>query len=534
MGGSRENARPAVGPTGVPSDAVEDLQERIDVLSAFTGGIIFEIDREGRYVRVWSGEPQLLARPASELVGKTVMEVVGTTVGERFHEMFREVVESGRPGTFEYTLDVPAGRRAFSCVARPHDPRDGSERRVTLLVRDVTEAKALEAKLLQAERLAALGLLAASVGHEIRQPLAYLFTSLEQVEREVAASSPGAHKSALENLRVGARRISEIAASLDLLARQRRAMSAIDVRRPLQAALDLCASKLAQVRVDCSVADDVPLVLADEGELCQVFANLMLNAAQALGTRDEGARVVTIEAKAARDERDRVDVSVSDNGPGIAPEHLAHIFDPFFTTTQEHGGTGLGLFVTRGIVEAHGGMMHVASEPGRGTRVTVTLPVATSAESSVPSKMPAEASTGVRRAVLRATEDSAARRRLSVLVVDDEPRFLESLRLALDDAHQVDTRTKASEALALLEESPRRYDVVLCDLAMPEVDGATFYARMAELGVADRFVLMTGGAFTPHAAEFVRRGVCPRIDKPFMLERLLTLLDQVTRDRPSS
>jgi DNA-binding NtrC family response regulator len=118
------------------------------------------------------------------------------------------------------------------------------------------------------------------------------------------------------------------------------------------------------------------------------------------------------------------------------------------------------------------------------------------------------------------------RRRLQVLAIDDEPRFLESLRLALEDVHHA--------ALELLRADPQRFDIVLCDLAMPTMDGATFYERMQELDIAERFILMTGGAFAPRAAAFVQSAVCRNIGKPFLLERLLALLDEVSAARRAS
>jgi DNA-binding NtrC family response regulator len=120
-----------------------------------------------------------------------------------------------------------------------------------------------------------------------------------------------------------------------------------------------------------------------------------------------------------------------------------------------------------------------------------------------------------------------SRRRLHILVVDDEPRFLESLSLALGDDHHVETSVKATVALELLADGtrPQQFDIVLCDLAMPDVDGVTFYERMVGMGIGDRFVLMTGGAFAPRAAAFVESRTCPTIIMPFLLERLLRLLD---------
>jgi len=131
--------------------------------------------------------------------------------------------------------------------------------------------------------------------------------------------------------------------------------------------------------------------------------------------------------------------------------------------------------------------------------------------------------------------EASRRRRLRVLVIDDEPRFLESLSLALGDDHDVKTTSSAPAALELLAPDANGappFDVVLCDLAMPEIDGVTFYERMQAMGIGDRFVLMTGGAFAPRAVAFVQSQACPTISKPFLLERLLALLDRVAPATP--
>ena len=235
------------------------------------------------------------------------------------------------------------------------------------------------------------------------------------------------------------------------------------------------------------------------------------------------------------DARKRIRIAVVDHGSGIAPENVARIFDPFFTTKSGDGGSGLGLFITRGIVEAHGGTVEVTSELGRGTTVDVYLPIPDALPISRRVVREAEPVTGVRPVLPSASASaSSTPRRLSLLVIDDERRFIHSLQLALEDRHDVESHTKAAEALEALEADPRRYDVVLCDLAMPGTDGASFYERMELLGIADRFVLMTGGAFTPRAAEFIARDLCPRIGKPFPLEHLLDLLDDVTQGRSAS
>ncbi len=146
------------------------------------------------------------------------------------------------------------------------------------------------------------------------------------------------------------------------------------------------------------------------------------------------------------------------------------------------------------------------------------------AHSDIPSvspEAPSDATTSVR---LR-----ASRPKLSVLVVDDEPRVLESLRLVLEGVHDVRTESHADKALELLREDPRRFDAVLCDLTMAGVDGIAFYEEMVRLDVADRFVVMTGGAYTARGCAFLEKRACPIIDKPFLFEELLSLLDDVGR-----
>ncbi|MDB4944401.1 MAG: Histidine kinase [Labilithrix sp.] len=498
------------------ADEIHELNERLDAFSAFAGGIIFEFDADCRYIRIWTAQPELLAAPVESLVGHTVDEFLDPSISAMFQEAADNVVRTGEPAAFDYTLDVPAGRRTFSCEMRLRELRPGKPVTLRLITRDVTEAKELQGKLLQAERLAALGLLAASVGHEIRQPLSYVMASLDVLERELATAAVNERAStSLANLRSGSRRIAEIAASLDLLSgRRKREAAPIDVRVPLQAALDLCASELSTCSAVVRSTPELPRVRGDESELCQVFANLLLNAAQAQGPDRDKAHQVTVRAS---QQDGRVRVVVEDTGSGIAPAHFPHVFDPFFTTKEKGRGTGLGLFISRGIVEAQGGELRISSEPGRGTRVEVLLPIA---EPSMATRAPSPS-----------VHESEARRRLEILLVDDEPRFLQSLRLALEADHDVEVQGRGSDALALLEKNPRRYDIVLCDLAMPDIDGATFYARMNALGVADRFILMTGGAFTQRAAEFIANRACPMIAKPFLVEELLALLDRVARRR---
>ncbi|MBN9164691.1 MAG: hypothetical protein BGO98_03280 [Myxococcales bacterium 68-20] len=496
----------------IPRD-VEAFNARVGILVAFVGGILFEVDIDGRYLAVWTGYPQLLYRPVEELRGRTVTELIGPELGDRFTAMLRDVLTTGVTESFDYTLDVPAGRRNFRCEMRPA-PRPANEDQapsVLVLVRDVTEEVQLKAKLLEAERLAAMGLVAASVGHEIRQPLAFATTSIEVLARELGRAGASSQRAteALDHVRDALRRIGGIAASVGLLAPDRQQDTTADVRRPIEAALDLCASELqgrAKICVDVSA---LPRVRASEGALCQVVTNLLLNAAHAVDPARTPANIIEVAAS-LHDDGKQVRISVKDDGCGIDPAHSARVFDPFFTTKAPGRGTGLGLFVSKRIVEEAGGVLEIDSRLGQGTTVVVRLPVAIG-DSAPPSAQPV-----------------VSPQRLTILVIDDEPSFLRSLELVLEDTQDVVVCNRSPDALELVRADPKRFDAILCDLSMPEVDGVAFFAQMEALGVASRFILMTAGAFTPHGEAFLRQARCRRIVKPFTLEKLLAVLSAVT------
>jgi signal transduction histidine kinase/ActR/RegA family two-component response regulator len=520
-------ARGDRGPSEAPPDAAAESRERSELLAALASAVLVELDREGRSLRTLStltGSERAGERSVDDLLGFRGAESIAAAAGARLVEALRVAFDTGMPTAFECSLDAPAGPRAVSCEVRPHavgGEAVGGEgrgpRTVSLLVRDAAAAKTLQATV---ERHAARAVPHAGAGESASDVGTQLDATLAILERALTALDLRTEgRDSLESVRGSANRIAEIASSLDLLAARRpRTSRTVDIERPLEAALELCAAPLDGLFVE-RMLPELPLVHGRHGELCQAFTNLILDAAEAMPASGGRPRALLVTGDVIGE---RVRIRVGDRGAGIALEELEAIFDPF---SHRAGGRRFGLFVARAIVEALGGALDVASELGRGTNVDVFLPIV------APSPLPEAPATDVDAAKPHST---TSRRRLKLLLVDDEPRFLYSLRLALRDTHEVDTCDASSEALALLEQDSQRYDVVLCDLAMPEIDGVTFFEQMQSLGVEDRFLLMTGGAFTARAAEFVSRRACRSIEKPFMIDRLLALLDEVSRSRPAS
>ncbi|HEX8697346.1 MAG TPA: two-component regulator propeller domain-containing protein, partial [Myxococcaceae bacterium] len=390
------------------------------------------------------------------------------------------------------------------------------------------ELQATRERLVHAEKMAAVGTLAAGVGHEINNPLSFIISNLHYATAEVqsAARSEDSKRwkevaQALDDALHGADRVRRIVQDLKTFSRvQPEQMHRVDLHTVLDLTLAIAE---AQTRHRARVVKDYgnpPDVLGDETRLGQVFLNLLVNAAQAIaeGHADRNEiRVVT-----RRDAQGHAVVEVSDTGTGIPPEVLPRIFEPFFTTKDIGVGTGLGLSICHSYVEAMGGMIHVRSELGQGTTFQVVLPAAE--EDAMP-----QGAAGVRLA-----NAPVAKGRL--LIIDDEPMLTAALTRMLEPEHEVEAFTSARVALERLR-SGERYSLILCDLMMPDMTGMELHETLVrELPTqAGCMVFITGGAFTEAARRFLETTSRPCLDKPFEPERLRARVRELLlSQRPSA
>ena len=387
---------------------------------------------------------------------------------------------------------------------------------VLSFVRDVTERKALERQVAESARLAALGRLSAGVAHELNNPLTHLVLAVDGLRRTLG--SMGSRNPAAA-LAVTRDRLEQIAQDIDrmvLVARELRLFAspqpgsrrAVDLRQPLEAALSAVRDThpaAGSVMVE-SRFEDVPAADACPLRIEQVFVNLLNNAFDSLGDVTDDDRVVTIELVPANE---AVAVRVSDRGPGIPEDMLERVFEPFFTTKAYGRGAGLGLAISRSIVQVLGGTMTVASAPGRGTSFTVSLPAWRQPEPAVETRSP------------------LACKRLRVLVVDDEAAIGGALAASLEE-HQVEVAGSAAEALARLAHDPA-FDVILCDIVMPEASGVDFHRSLAALdpGLSRRIVFMTGATLGTDDGKTLAALPNPVLEKPFDLGRLERILVDV-------
>ncbi len=247
----------------------------------------------------------------------------------------------------------------------------GAVGQVIVFGEDVTEKRRLEASLAQAEKLAALGQLAAGVAHEINNPLAAIIANTQLLQRELPADNADWQESLDLIARAGDRAQRVVRGLLDLARQEAYEFSTTDVNQSLDHAIALIQHQLVAGAITLirEYALDLPLIAASRDHLQGVWLNLMLNARDALKGKPGEIRVTT------RRQDDAVMVAIADTGEGIAPEKLARIFEPFFTTKAPGRGTGLGLSVVHRIVQQHGGQITAESQMGKGTTFVVRLPL---------------------------------------------------------------------------------------------------------------------------------------------------------------
>lgn len=399
-----------------------------------------------------------------------------------------------------------------------------------VIARDLTERNQIAAAMIEMDRMAAIGILAAGVGHEINNPLAYVLANLEFVTSElevIIGELPSeAHErlapritdliQALADTNHGAQRVRAIVGDLRTFSRgDDENVALVDVRQILDSSLRMAAVQIRQrATIEKSFAEDMAPVLANESRLGQLFLNLVVNAAQAL---PEGAPSANHIELTAREDHGFAQIEIADTGGGIPADVLPRIFEPFFTTKPVGQGTGLGLSICKRIVEQLGGTISVTSEVGAGTTFVVRLPLA-------------NASTTAARPATTSAPRVTGGKRATILCIDDEPALGLALKRVLVAEHEVVVITNASEALARVK-AGEQFDVVLCDLMMPGMSGMELHAELLRVApaLARRMVFLTGGAFTPRAKDFLETVPNLRLEKPIGIDALREAIDESLR-----
>ncbi len=485
---------------------------------------VIAIDEAGRVVEFNPAAEHTFGRRRADVLGQPIGElIVPPALRQRHAEGFARYLAGGDRKVIGRRIEIE-GMRAngeiFPVELTITEVRLPERRLFTAHLRDLTAARAAEAEiqrqreaLHQSEKMAAFGSLLAGVAHELNNPLSIVIGNALMLAEAAETEAPALAERA-QRVQAAAERCGRIVRSFLAMARQRETQQRpVALNGIVDATLQLLAYGLRTggVAVMQDVPADLPVLVCDPDQVQQVLINLLVNARQALEEQPP-PREVRIAASA---DADTMTITVSDNGPGIQDAIRARIFDPFFTTKPVGSGTGIGLGVSRGIVEAHGGTLSLAASHGGGATFVLRLPLrqACRPETGLPVAMPT----------------AAVREARSVLIVDDEAevgRLLSEMLTA--QAFRCDVVGGGEAARALLEH--RDYDAILCDLRMPDFDGPALFAWLGthKPHLCARIAFVTGDTLGAAAGGFLARAARPILEKPFVPAELRRLMTELT------
>jgi PAS domain S-box-containing protein len=484
----------------------------LDALVESAPDYVFHLDLDGT---VRFANRSVHYRP-SEMVGHTIYEFLDDRQQATVRGAITEVVRTGEPQGYDMTM-LHGGRQSWYSTRIGPIRQQGEITGLVMISRDISESKQTEMHLMVADRMASVGTLAAGVAHEINNPLASVIANLDMAMQDV--ETLGATNTELneeiKDARTAADRVREIVRDLKIFSRaEEERRGPVDVENVLESTIRMAWNELRHRAKLVKKFTKVPDVDANESRLGQVFLNLIINAAHAIPEgKYESNR---IEVSTSLDESGRyVCVGIRDTGSGIPPEVRPRLFTPFFTTKPVGVGTGLGLAISHKIVTQFGGTITFDTEVGKGTEFRVRMPVAGATELVKPRTT---------------TNKIVAVRRGNILVIDDEEPLAQAIRRFLSNEHEVTAVFSAGAALDLIRRG-ERYDVIFCDLMMPQITGMELHAELlrSQPEQAANVVFLTGGAFTAAAREFLDEVPNRRLEKPFDLKELRRLVNEVVR-----
>ncbi len=414
----------------------------------------------------------------------------------------RTVAEAVGRGDFTQRVAVHSRDECGELATAFNQMTENIEQSQAQLKQTVETLKSTQAQLIQTEKLSAVGEFVAGVAHELNNPLAAVMGFSEML-KDADVGEP--HRRHLGMIFKSAQRCSKIVQSLLSFARRDQPeRKPVSVNKLIEDVLEVVAYPLrtSNVNVITHLSATLPLALADGHQIQQVVLNLINNARQAIEANQPGGRI-TITTQA--DEK-TIRISVQDNGPGISPENLKRIFDPFFTTKEPGKGTGLGLSLCYGLIKEHGGNITPTSAPGEGATFTIELPATCELEPAEPC------------ASASPTRNGGGKK---ILVVDDEESLLQMIQDELQQAHyKIATTNNGETALRKLQQES--FDLVICDMKMPGLNGQQVYERLRleNPAVCRRMIFITGDVVNESLRRFLETEKRPFLAKPFTLAEL--------------
>lgn len=410
-----------------------------------------------------------------------------------------------------------AGNSPRSAELRSMEIQWNNEPAALVMLRDTTEQERLQVQVIQSDRMANMGMLAGGVAHEINNPLTYTMLNLESAG-DILQNTPSAEQTIearqlITDAISGVQRVAKIVKGVRVLAQvNNKEMLLIDFNRPLEIALLMATNEIKyRAKIHKEFSNSL-FLLSNEGQLAQVFLNLLINAAHSIQEGDIEHNSISLKTWR---EGDEIFASVTDTGSGIEEKHITKIFEPFFTTSPSKIGNGLGLAIPQNIIHSLGGRIEVQSTAGKGTTMLVRLPAHLAATSSIHAEE-----------VGLPIESVANKITGRFLVIDDEAEIRKSISRVLVGCSVIEADSPESAQNILRND--REFALILCDIDMttPKISGMDLFDWLEKEhpALVNKIIFITGGAFTDRAQAILNKVGVRKLEKPFTGEDLIKLL----------
>jgi len=477
--------------------------------------LMMGIDTDGNVTLFNNTAEQVTGYRASEVVGRKPWDVMQRDKdAASAAKPFREILAGESPKVFESKwLSKNGAERLITWRGTSLVDENGDVRHVIAIGLDITEHRQLESRMRQAQRMEAIATLAGGITHDFNNVLHAVLSNIELMRMLGDLNEEQLKKAAAIDEAV--KHAAQITKQLTAMAApERPEMGRVDLNRCVERVTALLGGVGDRgVTLSGELDPELPAVLGDATQVEQVVMNLCLNAVQALkgsgGVRVLTSREQATEAMAAslpglRSGEQYVRLEVIDSGVGMTPETVEQIFDPFFTTRDDEGGTGLGLAVVYGIIQAHNGSISVQSEPGVGTTFTVHLPVASDSD--------AEQKRG---------ESAAETGSETVMLVEDNDGVRANLTQLLSSlGYKVVEASTGMQAVEMFPRMMNDIDLVVLDVNMPKMNGLETFEKIRETVPDARGVLITGFVRDGLRVGDLPAGIMGVLRKPFTLRQL--------------
>jgi PAS domain S-box-containing protein len=483
--------------------AKEDWENTFDAIA----DMVMLLDNEHRIIRINRSAAEVFSTKKESAVGKKCYEAVHGQSKPVKDCPLIATTRTRKPASREVTLSS-IGRTCICSTSLILD-REDNPTGYTHTLRDITESKSLEAQLVQAQKMEAIGTLAGGIAHDFNNLLMGIQGNISLMLMSMDPTYPdyGRLENIEKQIHSGARLTSRL---LGYARKGKYEVKPIDLNQLVEGTSDTFGRTKKEITIHRELAKDLFAVEADSGQIEQVLLNLFVNAADAMpGGGELTLKTMNLTDKDMKGklyepkQSNYVLVQVTDTGSGIYKKTIDRIFDPFFTTKEMGGGTGLGLASAYGIIKAHGGYIDVDSKRGRGTTFSIYLPASEKEVKRV------------------RTRGGVAQGTANVLLVDDEEVVLKIGQELLEAmGYQVLTAKDGKEAIKVYRKNQDKIDIVVLDMVMPRMGGGKAYDHMKEINPDVKVLLSSGFSVDGEAGEILKRGCDGFIQKPFTMKQL--------------